>query len=280
MEVYGMTDMYIHIISDSTGETAEQIVKASVAQFDMTEPKIIRHSGIRDSYDLEELLDEILQYGPNQIVYFSLVNDELLDLVNHFCELHNIIHVDVLTPSIGAIQRLIHKKPSVVPGAYRQLDEEYFQRVEAIEFTVRYDDGKDPRGVLSADLVIVGVSRTSKTPLSMYLANKNYKVTNIPIVPESQPPEEIYQVPSSKVIGLTNSPDNLAKIRKERLKSLGVSDRSSYSDMARILDELEFAHNIMKRIGCPIIDVSNRAIEETADIIIRHLNKIDHWKGK
>ena len=122
---------------------------------------------------------------------------------------------------------------------------------------------------------IIGVSRTSKTPLSMYLANKHYKVCNIPLVPESPVPKELFEIEPKRVIGLTNSPDKLNKIRKERLKSMGLPTESTYSDLGRILDELDYAEKIMKKIGCPIINVSDRAIEETAEVIIRHLKKMN-----
>lgn len=136
-----------------------------------------------------------------------------------------------------------------------------------------YDDGKDPRGFLEADLVLVGVSRTSKTPLSMYLANKNIKVANLPLVNEIEPPKEIFEIPKKRIIGLTNSPEKLNAIREVRLKSLGLRENSNYASISRILDELEYADKIMKRLGCPIIDVSNKAIEETADNVLSLLDK-------
>ena len=172
-------------------------------------------------------------------------------------------------------EEIIKRSPATNPGALRKLDEHYFRRIDAIEFAVRYDDGKDPRGVARADITIIGVSRTSKTPLSMYLANKHYKVCNIPLVPESPVPKELFEIEPKRVIGLTNSPDKLNKIRKERLKSMGLPTESTYSDLGRILDELDYAEKVMKKIGCPIINVSDRAIEETAEVIIRHLKKMN-----
>jgi regulator of PEP synthase PpsR (kinase-PPPase family) len=149
-----------------------------------------------------------------------------------------------------------------------QLDDEYFRRVEAIEFAVKYDDGKDPRGLLRADVVLVGVSRTSKTPLSMFLAHKRLKAANVPLVPEVEPPEELFEVNPRKVIGLTISPDELNLIRTERLKALGLRAQANYAALERILVELEYAEKIMKKIGCPVINVSNKAVEETASIIL------------
>src|SRR5699024_2220953 len=142
-----------------------------------------------------------------------------------------------------------------------------------IEFAVKYDDGRDPRGIRKADIVLLGISRTSKTPLSMYLANRNIKVANVPLVMEVEPPKEIFEIPSKKIIGLTNSPESLNQIRTERLRALGLGVGANYASLERILDELEYAESIMKRIGCPVIDVSNKAIEETTENIISLLKK-------
>ena len=138
---------------------------------------------------------------------------------------------------------------------------------------MKYDDGKDPMGILKADIVIIGISRTSKTPLSMYLANKGIKVTNIPLIPETLVPKEIYEIPRNKIIGLTNSPMKLNEIREERMRALGLPKENNYASLDRILHEIEFAEQMMKKIGCPIIDISNKAIEETAEIIITHIEK-------
>lgn len=267
-----MSDLIINILSDSIGETAEQLVKAAIAQFDISQYEIRRQSHIRNINNLNSILEEVKPIK-NQIIFYSLVDEALLSIIKKFCDVNQIVSVDVLTPSIVAIERQTNLEPSTKPGALRRLDEDYFKRVEAIEFAVRYDDGKDPRGLLIADLVIIGVSRTSKTPLSMYLANKNIRVANVPLVPETPPPKELFDIPSKKIIGLTNSPENLNKIRKERLKALGLPLGSSYSNLERILEEIEFAHEIMKRVGCPVIDVSNRAIEETADIVQSFIKK-------
>ena len=267
-----METLRLHIISDATGETAEQIVKASIAQFDIQDYVIKRFSNVRDIRKLHKILSDSAEHS-NTIIYYSLVTEHLIDYVRKFCDLSNLTSVDILSPSIMAIERMTNLSPATSPGALRKLDEQYFKRVEAIEFAVRYDDGKDPRGILIADITILGISRTSKTPLSMYLANKNHRVCNIPLVPESPVPEELFQISPRKIIGLTNSPENLNEIRRERLKAMGLPSASSYSDLSRILDEIDYAENIMRKIGCPIIDVSSRAIEETAEIIIKHKKK-------
>lgn len=264
----------VFLISDSTGETSEQLAKAALAQFCNLDVNFERFSHIREFLELSEILNKCKE-TENSILFYSLVDTNLLDYTKKFCELNSITNVDLLSSSILAIQRVSNQTPVNNPGALRRLDEEYFKRIDSIEFAVRYDDGKDPRGVLIADLVILGISRTSKTPLSMYLANKNIRVANIPLVPESPVPEEVFQISPKKIIGLINSPEKLESIRKERLKSLGLPDNSIYSNTNRILEELEYSSKIMKKIGCPVIDVSNKAIEETADIILKHLLKIN-----
>ena len=170
--------------------------------------------------------------------------------------------------------------PKNQAGLIHSLDHEYFKRVEAVEFAVKYDDGKNPMGLLKADVVIIGVSRTSKTPLSMYLAHKRIKVANVPLVPELAPPEELFKVPPHKVVGLLIDPFKLNEIRAERLKTMGLSDSAVYADMKRIGEELEYAKGIMRRIHCPIINVSNRAIEETAGIILEYVKKNQEKYGE
>lgn len=267
-----MKTQLIYILSDSVGETAEQNAKAAVSQFKGLDYEIKRFSHIRSLAVLNEVLSKI---NDDDILFYSLVDPKSRDYLEKYCKEKSISSIDVLTNAVKIIAEKNKLKPSTRPGALRELDENYFKKVEAIEFAVKYDDGKDPRGILDADIVLIGVSRTSKTPLSMYLANKNFKVCNIPLMPETDPPEELFQIKSSRVIGLTNSPENLNKIRKARVRNFGF-ETNTYTDLRRILEEIDYAHGIMKKIGCPIIDVSNRAIEETADIVLNYIKKIQN----
>ena len=152
------------------------------------------------------------------------------------------------------------------------MDEDYFRKIEAIEFAVKYDDGRDPRGILKADIVLVGVSRTSKTPLSQYLAHRRFKVANVPLVPEVDPPEELFEIDPKKCFGLVISPSVLNSIRKERLITLGLKDDANYARIERIKHELEHFESIVSKIGCTVIDVSNRAVEETANLILTEVS--------
>ena len=181
--------------------------------------------------------------------------------------------MDVLSPMLKAIEKNYGLVPKNQPGLIHALDHEYFKRVAAIEFAIKYDDGKNPWGLLKADLVIIGVSRTSKTPLSMYLANKKLKMANVPLVPEIPPPEELFRISPKKIIGLLIDPYKLNEIRSERLKAMGLADGAKYADLKRITEELDYAKAIMRRIHCTSINVSNRAIEETASMILDYVRK-------
>lgn len=262
-----MENLIIYVISDSVGETAQQVTKAAISQFRITQDYEIR----RFPYvtDVKFLLD-ILNSGKNEqaIIVYTLVDEDLSSFTKEYCEKENLSKVDLMSPLLNEIASKTKLKPKREPGIIRKLDDTYFKRVEAIEFAVKYDDGKDPRGILKADIILVGISRTSKTPLSMYLANKNIKVANVPLVPEIPIPKEVFEINSKRVIGLTNTPEKLNTIRQERLKALGLSSNASYANLERILQELDYSESVMKKIGCPVIDVSSKAIEETAGIIL------------
>lgn len=265
----------IFIVSDSIGETAEMVVRAAASQFNSGSFEIRQVPNISDTEILEEIINQAA--ASNFIIAYTLVINELADFLKTEARKKGVICVDVLGPVIEALKNVSDIEPRREPGLLRKVDEMYYRRVEAVEFAVRYDDGKDPRGVIQADIVLVGVSRTSKTPLSMYLAHKRIKVANVPLVPEVEPPEEIFQVEKGKVIGLVINPDQLNQIRTERLKTLGLKSQASYANLERILEEMEYAREIMKRLGCPIIDVTNRAVEETASKILEiYFRRLSH----
>jgi len=261
----------IYVISDALGETAEFVSRAAAAQFLGVKTRIRRVPYVRDQAHLEEIMEEAL--AEQAILVYTLVLKELRDCLEKRAIEKGLRTVDILGPLIGALTSQTGLEPTHIPNIIHRLDEQYFQKVEAIEFAVKYDDGKDSRGVLYADVVLIGVSRTSKTPLSMYLAHKGLKAANIPLVPEVDPPEELYTISPRKVIGLILRPELLNQIRTERLKTLGLGKTSDYANMERIMQELEYARSIMKRIGCPIIDATGKAVEETASIVLELLFK-------
>ncbi|MFC4076720.1 pyruvate, water dikinase regulatory protein [Salinithrix halophila] len=256
----------VYILSDSVGETAEFVVRAASSQFNGGEVDIRRIPYVDDKKIIRETVMAAAE--TKGMIAFTMVVTELQEYLKGEAARLSVPVVDIMGPMLEGLSGLFGRQPKREPGLVRRLDDEYFRKVEAIEFAVKYDDGRDPRGLLRADIVLVGVSRTSKTPLSMYLAHKRLKVANVPLVPEVEPPEELYMVPAEKCIGLTIHPDQLNGIRRERLKSLGLTSRANYANMERILTELEYSEKVMKRIGCPILDVSNKAVEETANIIL------------
>lgn len=256
----------VYVLSDSIGETGEQVAKAAVSQFNSGKYETRRFPYITN----EEQIIEVLEEAKHEkcMIVFTIVIDSLRKFLLDKAKEYGIEAIDVMTPILDGMQQLVGFEPKREAGIIRKLDEKYFRKVEAIEFAVKYDDGKDTRGVKKADIVLIGVSRTSKTPLSMYLAHKNIKVANIPLVPEVPPPNELFEIKSQRVIGLTANPIKINEIRKERLKALGLSDGASYASMDRILNELQYAEELMKELDCKVIDVSVKAVEETAGIIL------------
>ncbi len=208
----------------------------------------------------------------NSIIIFTIVVEDLKNYLIDKALENNIAAVDVMTPAMLTLIDKLGITPKREPGLNRKLDEKYFKKIEAVEFAVKYDDGKDTKGILLSDVVLIGVSRTSKTPLSMYLAHKNVKVANIPLVPEVSPPEELKLISPKKIIGLTLDSDYLNKIRKERLKAMGLKDTANYASLERIFKELEYAEKIYKNLNCKVIDTTNRAVEETASIILEYID--------
>lgn len=256
----------IYAISDSIGETAEAVARAAASQFNSGLIDIIRVPYVSTPDQIAEVVKEAAQQ--NCIICHTLVCPELRKALSDEALKYKLRTIDIMGPMIEGISTIVDIRPKLTPGLIHKLDQEYFKRVEAVEFAVKYDDGKNPWGLLKADIVLVGVSRTSKTPLSMYLAHKKLKVANVPLVPEVPPPEELFRLPSHKVIGLVIDALQLNEIRQERLKSMGLSGDANYANVERILVELEYAKGIMKRLRCPVIDVSNKAVEETANRIL------------
>jgi len=259
----------VYVCSDSVGETAEAVVRATFRQFRKEHARIKRIGNVRTDEEIVALLAEAA--GVRGFVAYTLVQPELRETMKAESLRLGVRTVDIMGPMIQAYVDAFNDAPKRVPGLLHVLDDEYFRRVEAIEFAVRCDDGREPQSMHTADIVILGVSRTSKTPLSIYLAHKGYKVANLPLVPEARLPEELRRVPPGRLIGLTMDAAAIARIRQERLKVVGLPFGAKYADPARVEAELRYAHDVMTRYGCRIIDVSNRAIEETAGLILDYI---------
>src|SRR5215467_14094320 len=257
----------VMIISDATGETAERMVRAATLQF--SEPVQIRlFSRVRLESELEQILEKASEL--KALVVFTVVNPEERELISKLVEKYNIEIVDLMGALISKLALYLSAPPAGVPGLLHMITDDYFRRIEAVEFAVKNDDGAEPRNLPKADIVLVGISRTSKTPLSTYLAQRGLKVANVPLVLGIDPPEELAQVDDRKVFGLIINPDALMRIRQARLKHLGMPTDSSYGARAHIDSEITFAREIFrKHCNWPVIDVTNRAIEETAADILR-----------
>jgi [pyruvate, water dikinase]-phosphate phosphotransferase / [pyruvate, water dikinase] kinase len=262
----------VYVVSDSVGETAELVVKAAASQFNETTIELRRVPYVEDQQTVREVV--ALAKDNNAIIGFTLVIPEIKKFLVEESAREGVPAVDIVGPMINKMSAVFNQQPRNEAGLVHKLDEEYFRKVEAIEFAVKYDDGRDPRGILKADIVLVGVSRTSKTALSQYLALKRLKVANVPIVPEVEPPEELFKVSTSKCYGLRISAEKLNDIRRERLKALGLDDHANYANMNRIKQELEYFDKVIDRLGCKVVDVSNKAVEETANYILNiHKNR-------
>lgn len=257
----------VYVLSDSVGETAELVIKAGLSQFNNGEYRIQRIPYVED----KETIDDAIQLAKEKkgLIGFTLVDPYLRNYVNDEAEKWDIEAIDIMGPTLSAMEKAFKQKPRLEAGLVHKLDEDYFKRIEAIEFAVKYDDGRDTRGIARADIILIGVSRTSKTPLSQFLAHKRLKVANVPIVPEVDPPEELLEVDPAKCVGLRINPEKLYEIRKERLKALGLGDQATYANLERIHTELSYFDKTVNRIGCQVIDVSNKAVEETANNILQ-----------
>ncbi|WP_416197766.1 MAG: Putative pyruvate, phosphate dikinase regulatory protein [Sporanaerobacter sp.] len=259
-------NVVVYVLSDSIGETGEQVAKAAVSQFNTEKYEVRRFPYVTEEEQIVEIFEEAKE--ERSIIVFTIVIERLKKFIIEKSKEYNIQVVDLMSPILDAIENVVGFGPKRESGLIRKLDEQYFKKVEAVEFAVKYDDGKDPRGIKKADIVLVGVSRTSKTPLSMYLAHKNFKVANVPLVPEVPAPSELFEKDTKRVFGLIANSQKLNEIRQERLKALGLSNNANYASISRIEEELEYSKKIMEKLQCKVIDVSNKAVEETAGIIL------------
>ena len=258
----------IFAVSDSIGETAQQVAVAASSQFN-GDVEVKRIPYIKNLEEVEELIKEVKEYESAMIVS-TIITVNVREYLTQKGIENNISVINILGPIINVTSAMLNKQPDYNPGAMWKTDEAYYKRIEAMEFAMQYDDSIDYRGLKNADVVLVGLSRTSKTPLCMYLANKGLKCINIPLVPEVEVPKELFQIDRNKIFGLTINPLQLIEIRKKRLdKFHRIPSNIEYAGDARILEEFDFADRVIKRLGCKTIDVTQRAIEDTALIIIK-----------
>ncbi|MGB5811897.1 MAG: pyruvate, water dikinase regulatory protein [Polyangiales bacterium] len=268
----------IYVVSDSTGETAERVTRATLLQFPDHHVRIRLERRVRDREGLERVLAKAA--GQGAMVVFTLVRPELRQHFHELADRFEVQSVDVIGALLTHVGGFLEAAPVNIPSAEMPLTKEYFRRVEAIEFAVKSDDGKEPRNLKKADLVLVGVSRTSKTPLSTYLAGRGLKIANVPLVLGVEPPDELYELAPYRVIGLTIDVDQLMDIRKQRLHQLGMPADVNYGLRDHVRAELEFAHGIFRaNPEWMVVDVTHCAIEETATIILEALRDREELRG-
>ena len=258
--------LHLHLVSDSTGETLENIAKAALAQFHDVE--VVRHFWpmVRSEGHLDRIMSEVAD-NPG-LVLFTLVNEGLRDKLEKRCHMLDLPSVPALDAVTAALSDMLGQKAKARPGSQHIMDAAYFARVEAIHYTIAHDDGVNWENWEEADILLAGVSRTSKTPTSIYLANRGFKTANIPIVPQSPPPDHLFHVKHPLIIGLTTNTERLIQVRRNRLLSMNESHETDYVDEETVQAEIRYARRMFADNEWPVIDVTRRSIEETAAAVI------------
>jgi len=266
-----MTRLHLHLLSDSTGETLEMIAKAALAQFDGAD--VVRHFWpmVRSQAHLDRIMADIVAH-PGLVLY-TMVSTDIRRALEDACRTVGLPAVPALDVVVDALENALGQQAKGRPGRQHALDSAYFARVDAIQFTIAHDDGIAWEDWEEADILLAGVSRTSKTPTSIYLANRGFKVANIPIVVESPPPALLFGLKRPLVVGLTTAPDRLIAVRRNRLLLLNQSPETDYVDAEQVNGELKYARRMFADNGWPVIDVTRRSIEETAAAIINLMNE-------
>lgn len=259
----------VFILSDGTGETASTIVKAALVQYSDRDISLIRCKNMNSPEQIESILEEVK--NRQGAVVYTVVSKQLRHKIEDLCEKNQIPYQDLFGPLLTMLSSYFEKEDTnFKAGLLRQTDEKYFKRIAAIEFTVKHDDGKEVRDLDQSDIILVGISRTSKTPLSVFMSHKGWKISNVPLVLNVPLPEELFKVDQKKIVGLTIDIDKLMRIRKNRLEKMGQDLGSDYASLDYIHKEIEYANTIFaKNKKWPVFDVTEKALEETASEIIR-----------
>jgi len=262
----------IVIISDGTGETATAISRATMAQFKGKDVYFTRYKNVRTPEQIDSILTEAAIH--HDLVIHTIVSPELREYISDISRTKHVRSLDLIGPALTAFSNYFEQEPSQEPGTLHQVNDEYFNRVAAMEFTLNHDDGRNLESLHLADVILVGISRTSKTPLSVYLSQHGIKVVNVPLIYNTPIPKELFEIDQRKIFGLTIDPEALREIRQKRLTRLGAEDiTGDYADSSKVLNELEWANQIFKENKrWPIFNVTNKALEETAAEIMKLLN--------
>ncbi len=266
-----VTKFHLHLVSDATGETLIGLAQAVIAQFDGARPVQHLWAPVRNTEQVDKVLAEV-RANPG-IVLLTLVDIEVRDALTAGCRKLQVPCIPVLEPLFAAFSRFLDQQPRHLPGIQHTLDSTYFDRIEAMSFCLAHDDGQSLKTLRDADVVLVGVSRTSKTPTSVYLANRGLKVANVPLVPGVPEPQELAALDGPAVIGLTTNPDRLAQLRLNRLSALNRDEETDYVALEAIREEVARARRVFARHDWPVIDVTRRSIEETAAAVLNIYNE-------
>lgn len=257
----------IYLLAEGTGETINKIAKAALAQFSPGKIQIKRFFQITDKKQIRDIIKDAVE--DKALVAFSIVEPSLEGLLLNETSRSGTKAIDVIGDFIVQLSLFLGEKPMEIPGGQHILDEEYYRRIEAINFAVKHDDGKTPYGLQQADLVLVGLSRTGKTPLSTYLAHQGWKVANVPIHPDMEAPKELFEIDPGRVFGLIINVETLVRVREARLEQLGLSFEAKYADPVKISDEIEWCERFYdQNSDWNVVDISSKAIEEAAVSII------------
>ncbi|HZS83111.1 MAG TPA: pyruvate, water dikinase regulatory protein [Stellaceae bacterium] len=264
-----MTRFHLHLVSDATGDTVHSVARACLVQFEDSEA--IEHiwSMVRTKAQIERVIAGV-EANPG-VVLFTLVNEQLRAPLQEGCRRLGVPAIPVLDPVIGALGAHLGRQSRGLPGRQHLLDNEYFARIDAMTFALNHDDGQSSWGINDADVVLVGVSRTSKTPTCIYLANRGIKAANVPIVPGVALPPELFTATRPIIVGLTNDPERLIQVRRNRLSMLHQDESTDYTDIEAVRQEVAQARRLFAQNHWPVIDVSRRSIEETAATILKLL---------
>lgn len=258
---------HVHLVSDSTGETLVAMMKASTAQFRNATALEHLHALVRSESQMNKALQEI--GAKPGVVLYTLVNEDRRKMLESFCAKLNIPAISILDPTLSMLGRYLGASMISEVGAQRTLDAEYYGRIEALDFAMAHDDGQNVMGLANADIVLLGISRTSKTPTSIYLANRGYKTGNIPLVPGAPLPTILEEFPNPFIVGLVAAPDRIVQIRQQRLVGLKQNEQTDYIDVDRVRDEMREAKRMFVKKGYKVIDVTRKSIEETSAQIIK-----------
>jgi [pyruvate, water dikinase]-phosphate phosphotransferase / [pyruvate, water dikinase] kinase len=264
-----VTRFHLHLVSDATGDTVHSVARACLVQFEGAEA--IEHiwSMVRTKSQIERIVTAIAAHPG--VVLYTLVNETLRQPLIEGCRRLQVPAIPVLDPVIGALASYLGRQSRGLPGQQHLLDSEYFQRIDAMTFALAHDDGQSAFGLDTADVVLVGVSRTSKTPTCIYLANRGIKAANVPVVPGMPLPPELLVAKQPLIVGLTNDPERLIQVRRNRLSMLHQDERTDYTDIEAVREEVANARRLFAEHHWPVIDVTRRSIEETAAAILKLL---------